>query len=325
MHRAILIQCLPCLAALAGAFVLLVGLVRLSGARFDWRRLRRLHRCQDGGVQSLAFVLTLPLTIMVIQFIVQVSQLMIGVMVVNYAAYAAARSACVWVPAEVPGLPQNFVGRRMLPGSQNMVPVTLARRNSLFQPRDAAGRKFREIGLAAVLACAPVAPSRNLSGADQSLLIGSDSQALQRVYRSMTPAAVQDARTGPRLANKLAYSMENTVVWIGFEAKNPAGPSYNPPTTYDEDGKLVWRHRDNEIDWQDPLTVFVIHNFALLPGPGRFLARPLVGSPDHVSGRIDSHASALYGEPFYTVPIEASATFTNEGMKALLPVVHDEY
>ena len=95
MHRAILIQCLPALIALAVSFAVLVLLVKISGAKLNWRRLGELHRCQDGGVQSLSFVLTLPLFLMFVMFIVQVSQLMIGMITVNYAAFAAARSASV--------------------------------------------------------------------------------------------------------------------------------------------------------------------------------------------------------------------------------------
>ena len=101
MHRAVLEACLPCLGALGVSFAALVVVWRLSGARLDWRRLARLHRCQQGGVQSLAFVVTLPLFIVIVMFIVQVSQLMIGVIVVNYSAFAAARAASVWIPADV--------------------------------------------------------------------------------------------------------------------------------------------------------------------------------------------------------------------------------
>jgi len=64
-------------------------------------RLRRLHRDEAGNVQSLSFVLTLPIFIMLMMLIVQASQLMIGQVVVEYAAVAAARSAIVWIPAAV--------------------------------------------------------------------------------------------------------------------------------------------------------------------------------------------------------------------------------
>ena len=38
---------------------------------------------------------------MIMMFIVQVSQLMIGTIVVHYAAFAAARTAIVWIPARL--------------------------------------------------------------------------------------------------------------------------------------------------------------------------------------------------------------------------------
>ena len=77
---------MACLAAssLAGCALLLAG---LSRARLELGRLRQLHADQRGSAQSLSFVLTLPLFIMVLLFIVQVSQLMIGKVVVEYAAY----------------------------------------------------------------------------------------------------------------------------------------------------------------------------------------------------------------------------------------------
>ena len=103
MHREILQACLPCLVTLVIACLSLVLVARLSGARLKWSRLRRLHSCQDGGVQSLAFVLTLPLFVMIVLLILQISQLMVGMMVVNYAALAAARAASVWIPAQVDG------------------------------------------------------------------------------------------------------------------------------------------------------------------------------------------------------------------------------
>lgn len=98
MQRDILIACAPWLALLAAAFVCARVLIRLSGARWQWGRLKQLHACQQGSVQSLSFVLTLPLFLLIVLFIVQVSQLMIAITVVHYAAYAAARSAMVWIP-----------------------------------------------------------------------------------------------------------------------------------------------------------------------------------------------------------------------------------
>ena len=94
-------DCIPWLALLAGAFALVALLLRINGSRIRLRRLWSLHRDESGSAQSLSFVLTLPLFVMVMLFIVQVSQLMIGTIVVHYAAFATARSAIVWIPAEM--------------------------------------------------------------------------------------------------------------------------------------------------------------------------------------------------------------------------------
>src|SRR5262245_60242050 len=99
MDRTVIVACLPWLALLAASVLCLRFLARLSGATLCLGRLRALHRDQAGAVQSLSFVLTLPAFIMVMLFIVQVSQLTIGTIVVHYAAFASARSAIVWIPA----------------------------------------------------------------------------------------------------------------------------------------------------------------------------------------------------------------------------------
>ena len=48
-------------------------------------------------------------------------------------------------------------------------------------------------------------------------------------------------------------------------------------------------HVEHEVGWEDAVTVEVRHNFALLPGPGRFLSSVVVGPggrPDDVAPRI---------------------------------------
>lgn len=46
----------------------------------------------------------------------------------------------------------------------------------------------------------------------------------------------------------------------------------------------------HEISQQDPMTVYVVHQFALLPGPGRLLPKSIVRS-DEVLDRGASHAA----------------------------------
>src|SRR5215467_10124984 len=115
MHRAILEACFPLLLWLLAGFAALWLLAKVCGARFSPARLRALHRCERGGVQTVSFVLTLPLFMMIVLFIVQVSQLMIGITVVHYAAFAAARAASVWLAAEMPGEPANRIGFDNIP------------------------------------------------------------------------------------------------------------------------------------------------------------------------------------------------------------------
>ncbi|MDZ4817796.1 MAG: TadE family protein, partial [Planctomycetota bacterium] len=93
--------CWPELLLIAGLLLVLRVLVGLCGARLNLARLRLLHRDQGGSVQSLSFILALPLFIMILMGIVQVSQMMIARIYVQYAAVAAVRSAVVWIPAAI--------------------------------------------------------------------------------------------------------------------------------------------------------------------------------------------------------------------------------
>ena len=67
----------------------------------DFGRTLDFHADQRGSVESLSFVLTVPVFIMLMLLAVQITQLMIGLVVVHYAAFAAARSATVWIPARL--------------------------------------------------------------------------------------------------------------------------------------------------------------------------------------------------------------------------------
>lgn len=321
MHRVILQACLPCLIALAVACAALVVVGRISGARFRWKRLREVHACETGGVQSLAFVLTLPLFIIIAQFIVQVSQLMIGIMGVNYAAYAAARSAAVWVPASISWLDENRLGAPITADE----PVVLTGNSDLLINHP----KYQQIFKAAVLGVTPIAPSRDLGlTLDNSNM--NTAQALQGMYALMVPKSQNNSRIAPRINNKLAWAWKHTAVRVSFVDKNTAtGPTYNPrmpvpitdPTTGSVTYTLLWNF--DEVGWQDPMTFQVTHEFALLPGPGRILANYLVradGQPDLIAPEINQ-TQAPSRERVYTVSVWASATATVEGFKPVVSYV----
>lgn len=329
MHRSdldngVLSTCWPGLVALVACGLTLRVLWGISGARWDWRRVVQTARCEQGGVQSLAFVLTFPLFLAVLLLIVQISQLMLAQMMVHYAAFAAVRAACVWIPAEVCGAgdePANWQAATPLGGSvsdsMSLVPIipTLA------------SEKLQQIRSAAIQAIAPICPSADLG---ISAATSSDSlnriAAQQRAWSALVPASQSNSRLPARIRNKLLYAEQNTYVSLRWlDAMSGQGPdslshaSYNP-RNHDNPAIVFDPH---EVGWQDPLTVRVEHDFALLPGPGRLLAKYIVradGQTDAVAERIRTNSG--YSQPVYTTRIFAEATLSNEGIQSVRPYVH---
>lgn len=319
MNRAILEACLPALTALAAACALLAALLWWSGGVWNGRRLWSLHRCQQGGVQSLAFVLTLPLLVMVLLFIVQVSQLMIGIMVVNYAAFAAARAASVWAPAMID---DSYTGLGWDADGQNELPPGIAPGAPLALSADTLAdyqsRKYEKIWTAAALACVSISPSR---ATPEASLGGSPAlraaSAIKQLYPLFDPAGQTNARLPQRIDHKVGYSFENTYVTLQFEDRN--SQPVEGTQTYNPIGHPVAPYYPSEVGWQDPLTVTVFHDLALLPGAGRILGKLLVradGRADRVAPRIkEEHGVSK-------TRLTASATMTNEGLRSLRPYVH---
>ena len=324
MGRAIVEACLPWAGLLAASVLVAWLLARLSGGRLDLGRLRKLHRDQGGAVQSLAFVLVLPFFVMIMLFIIQISQVMIGTVVVHYAAFAAARSAIVWIPANLGEEPENCISAYAI---ESEAPYTAEPvwdpDSSAFGPSDGddvegltyvvapQGEKYEKIFTAAVLACMPISPSRDLGLSPQGS--GPTVAAIvKKAYASMAPDSAGNSRIGARIDNKLAYAMQNTSIEIRFFHSNrepPLVPHDRPPD------KEQFRYLQ-ELGWQDPITVTVKHDLALLPGPGRLLAREVShpdGSPDEVSQKIQQSGGV------YVYPLEASATLGNEGEQSVIP------
>jgi hypothetical protein len=326
-HRAILLDCLPWLGLLAALVGVAWLVVWLAGGRLELSRLRRLHGDQGGGVQSLAFVLTMPVFVMVLMLIVQTSQLMIASVVVNYAALAAARAAIVWIPANTGDEQENQIGsleREIDPNVLNQVAPELDPAAADYGPgqggmtylvpADPSSPKYSKIVSAAVLACMPVAPSRNLNldlpQGGQTML-----QALQAAYGSMVSSSASNGAINGRLMHKLAYAAAATTVEVRYYH-----PNFEPPLQ-PYDGVGVWppnsetppEFQSNELGWQDQVTVTVRHQYALFPGPGRLLAWII----PHQAGSAAAPVQQLGG--VYVYPIIAEATLGNEGEKSVLP------
>ncbi len=233
-------------------------LVRFSGARRRRTGLIQLHHDQQGSVQSLSFVLTLPAFIIVMMGIVQVSQIMMAQVVVEYAAIAAARAASVWVPEHVTrgsnAYHRNCIGagnlvssaqRLVWDGNPQHALEPLEDGKTYKVPDDltsAASKtpKIDRITTAATLACLPIAPSRETGYP----LTQEGEQVHLAMYRAYTTLAGDEqmrsvrydgenrqAAVAQRLKNKLAYSMSNTKIEI--EITHPSEPLLRNPEEND--------------------------------------------------------------------------------------------
>ncbi len=322
MSQQLFESCLPwailVIVSVLGARIL----VWLSGARLQMRRIRSIHQCEAGSAQSLSFVLVLPFFVMTLMMIIQASHLMIGNIVVHYSAYAAARSASVWIPANVSFLePANCISSRRLISEDAM---------GWQYEIEPSGDKFSKIRQAAVLAAFTLGPSRDLGYGLPTNEAALTAEALTNVYRGLNPSSVSNSKISQRLRNKLAYSYANTDVditlWHRFREHVPRSDGRGPGRYQVENGNWSERFRDpplyeyverydmyqdNEIGWQDHITATVTYNLPLLPGPIRFFA-PKNSNPLSSSGqdpRTDSSGSA------YVWPITGNATLGNEGQK----------
>lgn len=274
--------------------------------------LFNLHDDTRGGVQSLAFVMTFPLLLLLVLFIVQLSQLLIGVVVVHYAAFAAARAASVWIPTVTNDSAAFFAGRstnaNILPSG--LVPGIDWELNAATV--DALGsRKAREIWSAAALACVAIAPSRATTSATTSSLAASAGSALTAVIRALDANAAANGRLPMRLTNKTNSSFANTTVVLRFtdRSSNPTAGEFH---SYNPLGHPAVAWVPSEVGWQDPVAVTVKHKFALLPGPGRWLAAGIANG----DGRI------IREDGVYKTTLSATATMTIEGLQSLRPHVH---
>jgi hypothetical protein len=327
MARAILTACSPWLAILLILLLAAWALVRFSRAQLRLGRLLNLHRDETGSVQSLSFVLTLPLFLFVMLLIIQVSQLMIGMIVVHYAAFAAARSAAVWIPASMPAPERTccISSYSVDPNAPDQVAPEANPAAADYGPSsggltyliEPGSPKYQKIASAAVLACVPISPSRDVGlgapSADQMDAV------LKNAYGILVPSSSSNTKIGSRIDHKLAYAIQNTQVEIRFFHKNQEPPL----ETYDlgDDINNPPVHPNfypNEVGWQDTITVKVKYQFPLLPGPGRLLtkyvARP--GGQDKVAESIQKSGSV------YTYPLEAEATIGNEGEKSAVTYVY---
>lgn len=343
MHRAILEACFPYFLWMLSGFAGIWLMLRMSGGRPSLGKLRALHGCQQGGVQTLSFVLTLPIFMMLVLFIVQVSQLMIGITVVHYSAYAAARAASVWLAAEMPGEPANEMDPIAIDAEKSIYPLWMSRIIVFNSIPPGRAWKYNKVWSSAAIACIPIAPShRYLSASALQQLDSNVAETIVTLYQRNVPKSAGNPQIPNRLRNKAAYAAEHTYIMIkgaDLSLNSSNGPTYNPldhpqpsdPNSPEFNFPDRWQYQQNEIGWQDPVTVQVWFRFPLLTGPGRFLSPGKFlstklsnpdGTPDKVSNRIqlwDKKEHPNYAESMYVTVLTATATISNEGVKSVIP------
>ena len=316
MNQSIFEACLPWAICLIVGVIAARLLVAVSGAKLKLARLRSFHRSEEGSVQSLSFVLTLPFFVMILMMIIQSFQIMFGNIVVHYSAFAAVRSASVWIPANV-GVSET----KNRISSMTLINSTSDGQQYLIDP---AGEKFSKIRQAATLACMTLGPSRDLG-----YQLAPDHQAthtaLTRLYQGTNPGSQSNSLISTRLRNKLAYSYHNTAVRLTFWHRNeflrwywrdpPLQVRYDLPPYRDE-------YYMNEVGWQDELTAQVTYNLPLLPGPVRFFAPTANFDSDASGGSIPAVDNS--GQT-YIWPLTASATMGLEGDKPRTSYWQEEF
>ena len=267
---------LICLAIIAVLLLMLRGLIVLSGARRRSHGIATLHQDQRGSVQSLSFVLTLPVFIMIIMAIVQISQIMLAKVVVEYAALASARSASVWASQYISvKKPQegdiiekiterNCIGTERIPkflnnasGKENHQTA-----NVFYYYKSDSGKvdvyqtpKVKQIAMAAHLACLPICPS-HWPYRTQPVLEGDDLETLNSLEKTYDVLTVRLAQKelesykaitnrqdvaiigNPHIKNKLAYSM---------------GTKLSPPNTRID---IEIEHPSNEPSFYGPCQTY---------------------------------------------------------------------
>lgn len=315
MQQAIL-SCWPWALLVVIAVVVSRILVSLSGASLKWSRLRSLNRCQEGSVQSLAFVLTLPFFVMIMMLIVQASQVMIANVAVHYSAFAAVRSASVWIPANV----NLFETENRI----SSIELLESRPDGDRYRVSPVGQKFSKIRQAAVLAVMSQGPSRDL-GYTLDAHGEQTAFALTSLYQGLDADSVSNSLINQRLRNKLAYSYANTNVEVEFWHRSQTYIVRNSPFLELRDPPLQIEYEispypdeyyQNELGWQDHLMAKVTYNVPLLPGPLRLFAN---GARIGETSRTDVNGQT------YVFEVAATATMISEGEKPLISHWQEEF
>ena len=235
---------------------------------------------------------------------------------VHYAAFAAVRSAIVWIPASLEtGEASNCISLYNVDfEAKDQVYPVLDPADPAYGPKaggmtfliEEGSPKFAKIKLAAILATTPISPMRDYGyGLNEW---ASNADALKAAYAALAPSSYSNyySAVAERIDAKLAYALNNTDVKVRFYHKN-VEPPLLPYTSEMENGFKKKYFQENELGWQDLVTVTVSYNMALLPCAGKLFAdRPGVTNQGKV----------------YCKALTATAALNVEGEKSVISYVY---
>jgi hypothetical protein len=210
-----------------GCGLLVAVLVTLASARYVLRVVpRRRPVFAEQGTTELEFALALPIFLVSVLVTVQVAMMVNANLVVDYAAFAAARSAAVWIPRDTGEEPRNAVAP--------------ARRSGM-------SGKWRHIRAAGTMACMPISPRISsfrfgFATSPGAMDLSGDALAQLAAKAEVQPdTGVNWLRLGADAVNKWVYAVNYTQV----ELVDDDG---NARTTFESNG---------------PVTVRVTHDFEM--------------------------------------------------------------
>ncbi len=201
-----------CLLAL-----LFLGRILLRMGRTQPRKSNLL--ADNAGTATIEFCLVLPVAVGIVLIMIQAMMMMTATMMVSYSAYAAARTAVVWVPKDLSyNVPQGFASEP---------------ENVVVAPPDSF--KMARVREAAALALLPVAGRMNGDAPNADQVI----QGIHDYYSAYSEPS-------PNWVNQLgwqkfAYAWHRTDVQLGNWG-NPNGKQYGPAEDVE-----VWVTHDYQL------------------------------------------------------------------------------
>jgi hypothetical protein len=240
----------------------------------EYRLKTRNKTCSQDGSAILEFALLLPIMLFFALLMVQSSLLMGGYLCVNYAAFCSARSAAVYIPANL----SNTTGQESLADD-------VEGPNNINLGSPARSLKLGHIRSAAVWATMPISNGNYDEIASRADVLTSELQNFFQQNGQARPRWLQ----GDYLGKKLAYAEQYTTVTL---------TDADGTDLADQAGNGFYRYGEHE-----DIHLVITHNLYLAVPYANWLMWKLDGAK----------SAGDEGEGRYALEVRVSCTLTNEG------------